>query len=686
MSSLIKYISKKTAISNHQIATTLTLFSEGATIPFMARYRKERTGGLDEIQIREIQERHNYYEELVDRKQTILKSIEEQSKLTPELRCAIENCFNKQILEDIYLPFKQKRKTKADIAREKGFEPLANFILNQTGVTDLDASPDAIAGAQDIIAQHISDTAQYRQYIRGYIYQKANITSKATKDWLDKKSKFEMYYNFSENMSKAASHRVLAVRRGAKEKVINYKLVIDDEVLIAYLESKIIKSENFIFHKELKEAIFDSYKRLIFPSIQTECFTTKCAEAETESIKVFSTNLKNLLLASPLGQKTIMGIDPGFRTGCKVAVIDSFGKYLTKATIFPTLSANKVGDAAVEVLKLVKKHSVQFIAIGNGTASKETMKFIKQTLKKANLEVIPVMVNEAGASVYSASKIAHNEFPDLDLTVRGSISIARRLQDPLAELVKIDPKAIGVGQYQHDVNQTDLKHSLDFTTEYCVNYVGVDLNTASSSLLSYVSGIGPTLANNIVLYRNQNNGFKNRKELKKVPKLGARAYEQCAGFLRIKNGDNPLDNTGIHPESYNIAKKIIGNLEDINLNDYVSDTVGLPTLEDIKNELQKPGLDPREEFTYAKFDDEVDDISNLKKGMVLEGVITNVTNFGAFTDIGVHQDGLIHISNLSDQFVKNPADIVTVGMRVKVEVLDVDLDLKRIQLKKIIMS
>ncbi|MBT5988818.1 RNA-binding transcriptional accessory protein [bacterium] len=680
---IINHIANETGIAEKQIRATVGLFLEGATIPFVARYRKEKTGGLDEVQIKTIQERYNYYEELGARKETILKTIEEQEKLTPELKNRIEKCFDKQTLEDIYLPYKPKRKTKADIAIEKGYKPLADFIWAQNGTTNLEAGPDAIKGAQDIMAQQVSDTAEYRQYIRRYVFCKANIVCKVTKDWFDKKSKFEMYYNFSENLAKAASHRVLAIRRGTKEKVISWKLVVKDEELINYLESKVVKNPSFVFAQELKEAIADAYKRLIFPSIQTECFTTKVLEAETESIKVFSTNLKNLLLFSPVGQKEILGLDPGFRTGCKVAAIDDLGNYQGKATIFPTEPFNKIKEATEIVLKLIKDYKVKLVAIGNGTASKETMQFIKKMFKDHKLDVIPVIVNEAGASVYSASEIAQKEFPNLDLTVRGAISIARRLQDPLAELVKIDPKAIGVGQYQHDVNQVNLKESLDFTTEFCVNFVGVDLNTASSSLLSYVSGIGPVLAENIVQYRNQNGAFKNRKTLKKVTKLGPKAFEQCAGFLRVKNGDNPLDNTGIHPESYNIAKKIVGQLETVNLNEYVTEEVGLPTLKDIKKELEKPGLDPREEFSYAKFDDNIDDIKDLKKGMVLEGVVTNVTNFGAFTDIGVHQDGLIHISQLSDTFVKNPADIVSAGQCVKVEVIGLDLDLKRIQLKRI---
>ncbi|MFC1617029.1 Tex family protein [Candidatus Margulisiibacteriota bacterium] len=665
---ICKYIAKKTKISDYQITQTINLFSEGATIPFIARYRKEKTGGLNEIQIKEIQEHYNYYQELIDRKATILKSIEEQKKLTPELKIRIENCLDKQTLEDLYLPYKQKRKTKADIAIEKGYLPLAEFILAQKGSTDLDTSPEAIKYAQDIIAQQISDKLEYRQYIRKYVSQKAGIASKVTKDYKNEKTKFEMYYDFSENLANAASHRILAIRRGTKEKVLSWKLIVKDEDLINYLESNIITSPNFVFNKELKEAIGDAYKRLIFPSIQTECFTSKALDAETESINVFSTNLKNLLLAAPAGQENIMGIDPGFRTGCKIAIVNSTGKYQTKSIIFPT----NIKESEEIVLNLIKKYQIKLIAIGNGTASKETMQFIKKTIK--NTETIPVIVNEAGASIYSASEIAQKEFPDLDLTVRGAISIARRLQDPLAELVKIDPKSIGIGQYQHDINQTALKKALDFTTEHCVNFVGVDLNTASSSLLSYVSGIGLVLAENIVEHRNQNGAFKNRNQLKKVAKLGPKAFEQSAGFLRIKNGDNPLDNTGIHPESYHIAE---------NINNYDPNDVGMLTLQDIKKELEKPGIDPREEFTYAKFDDNIDDISDLKEEMELEGVITNVTNFGAFTDIGVHQDGLIHISQLSNQFVKNPADIVAVGDKVKVKVIGLDLKLKRIQLKRL---
>jgi protein Tex len=707
---LINYLCEDCSLPIHPIQATLSLFEEKATIPFIARYRKEKTDGLDETQLRQIQTRYDYYLSLFARQETILKSIEEQGKLTSDLKIEIEKCRDKQTLEDIYLPYKIRRKTKADIAIKNGLGPLADLLLAQNStasradtlspyITDtITTTEKALEGALHIIAQTISDTSQYRQWIRTLIIKTGFLTSSVTTKSKNNKTKFDMYYNFSEPLRSAASHRLLAIRRGEKEKILNWKIKIEEDQVLAYLQSKLISNPQFIFTGDLKAGIKDAFTRLINPSLQTECFNLKCEEAENTSINVFSQNLKNLLMAAPVGSKVIMGIDPGFRTGCKIAIVDKTGLYKSTATIFPTPPYQKIAEAEKTVLEMAKKHQVELIAIGNGTASKETMQFIKQMLKSHQIKVTPVIVNESGASVYSASEIAIQEYPNLDITVRGAISIAHRLQDPLAELVKIDPKSIGVGQYQHDVNQQHLKEALTFTTELAVNTIGVDVNTSSQALLTYISGIGPTIAKNIVKYREENGQFKDRKTLMKVSKLGPKAYEQCIGFLRIKDAKNPLDNSAIHPESYPLVQKmakdidcpidkIIGNTELINqlqLDQYITETVGLPTLQDIAKELQKPGVDPRAEFVYANFDDSIDDIADLKEGMSLEGVVTNVTNFGAFVDIGVHQDGLIHVSKLSNSFVKNPQDIIAVGEKVLVTVLKVDLDLKRIQLARVI--
>ena len=704
---IINYLIEELKLSPSQIRNTVELLQNDATIPFIARYRKEKTGELDEIQIREIDTRYKYYQTLLERKETILSTIESQGKLTPDLQNQIEQCRDKQILEDLYLPYKPRRK-----AIEKGLKPLAELIMAQIPIKNeraeilalyvnpnkgVNSAEEALLGAKDILAQQIADTAEYREYIRGFVFKNAVLTSKVAKKFADQKTKFEMYYNFSEKLLASASHRILAIRRGEAEDILKWELAVNDAELIQFLQLNIIKNKAFMFYEELKIAIEEAYHRLMFPSIQTECFNQKCELAEKESIEVFSMNLKNLLLSAPAGQKVIMGIDPGFRTGCKVVIIDQTGRYLTTTTIYPTEPHNKTKEAEVSLLKLIETYQVSLVAIGNGTASRETMEFVKKIIKENALEVIPVIVNESGASIYSASEYGHEEFPDLDVTVRGAISIARRLQDPLAELVKIDPKSIGVGQYQHDVNQAALKEALDFTTEYSVNHVGVDVNTASSALLAHVAGIGKVLGQNIVKFRDQNNIFESRKQLLKVPKLGPKAFEQCAGFLRIKNGKNPLDNSAIHPESYSTIEKmaqdlgcavkdLVGNqalISKIELKNYVTAEIGLPTLQDIVTELKKPGLDPREEFTYAKFDETIASITDLKENMVLEGVVTNVTNFGAFVDLGVHQDGLIHISKLADRFIKNPAEVISVGECVKVKIIGLDLTLKRIQLQRV---
>lgn len=713
MDTPIQLISHALSLPVRHVQQTVALFQEGATIPFIARYRKEMTGGLDEVQIRDILTQFQYYTELDARKATIRKSMEEQGVLTPELAAKIEACRDKQVLEDLYLPFKPRRKTRADAAVEKGLLPLAEFLLAQKNVAKskeaildefvnaekgISTREDALAGAQDIIAQRVADTGDFRQAIRKLAAQKAIVATKVTKAFQGQKSKFEMYYDFSEPLARAAGHRILAIRRGEKEGVLKWQLTLNHEECLHFLLSRVAISPSFAFKRELAAAVQDGYERLLFPSIETECFNAACEAAEAASIEVFSANLKNLLLAPPAGHKVIMGMDPGFRTGCKVAVVDEMGTYKINVTIYPHEPQKKAAEAADAVLKLIKHYGVSLIAIGNGTASRETMAFVRTKVLPKAPDVVAVTVSEAGASVYSASELAGKEFPELDLTVRGAISIARRLQDPLAELVKIDPKSIGVGQYQHDVNQTQLKEALAFTTEYCVNRVGVDVNTASGALLTYVAGIGPAVAANIVRYREENGAFKDRKMLLKVAKLGPKAFEQCAGFLRVKNGKNVLDNSAIHPESYAIAEamaadlgvkvvSLIGNealIATIKPEKYVTDKVGLPTLRDIIQELKKPGLDPRDRFDYAQFDDNVTSIEDLKEGMEMEGVVTNVTNFGAFVDIGVHQDGLVHISKLSDRFVKNPHEVVAVGQAVKVKVIGVDKALKRIQLERVL--
>lgn len=704
-------ISNDLEISEKQVKSTVELLKDSATIPFISRYRKEKTGGLDEIQIKNISEKFDYYTELEKRKETILETIEGQGKLTQELAKEIKNCVEKQKLEDIYLPYKPKKRTKASIAREKGLQPLADVILLQMPLKEsrenilksyvneekgVKSPEEALSGALDIIAEGISDDAEIRSWLREFTLSTGLIVSKVKKDWVDKKSKFENYYDFSEPVKKAPSHRVLGIRRGENEGVLSFSIVIDEERPLSFIERKVVRNRDFIFYEDILKAVKDSFKRLIFPSIQTEVTNLKIEEADKEAINVFAKNLRNLLLSSPAGYKVILGVDPGFRTGCKLAVIDSNSNFLEYKAIFPHEPMNKKQEAEKIILEFIKKYDIELISIGNGTASKESVQFIKDVITRNKLNVKSVVVNEAGASVYSASDVAIKEFPDLDVTVRGAISIARRLQDPLAELVKIDPKSIGVGQYQHDVNQSDLKKSLDLTVESAVNFVGVELNTASAELLSYVSGIGPAIAKNIIAYRAENGAFPSRKQILKVSKLGNKAFEQCAGFLRIRNSKNPLDNSAIHPESYVIVEKMAKDLgvkvDDLIANDeliskikisnYVTDSVGIPTLTDIISELKKPGLDPREEFSSVEFSNEINEISDLKEGMILEGTVTNVTNFGAFVDIGVHQDGLIHISKLSKTFVSNPYDVISVGDRVKVSVLSVDAQLKRISLER----
>ncbi|MCK5706853.1 MAG: RNA-binding transcriptional accessory protein [Candidatus Aureabacteria bacterium] len=708
---IVQNISKEINQDLKAVNNTITLLDEGGTIPFISRYRKEKIGGLNEIAVRSIFEKWEYYKELEKRKETIIKTITEQEKLTPELQKEILECTDKNKLEDIYLPFKPKRRTRATIAKEKGLNPLAEIMLKQ--ITQADTKEkivqiyidpekqvmtydDAIKGASDIVSEIMADDTFIRGWVRKQVWDKGFLQAQAKKQWADKISKFQMYYDFSEVLKKSPSHRVLAIRRGALEGILVWKIKIEKEMFIDFIKEKIIKNKKCLFKNELENAVADSFERLIFPSIEREVFALKIEEAEKEAINVFAGNLHKLLLAAPAGNKVIMGIDPGFRTGCKVVVIDASGDFKEFTAIYPHEDKRKI-QAEKVVGDFINKYKVELIAIGNGTASKETDIFVRQLIKKHDLKLNAVMVSEAGASVYSASKVAAKEFPDQDVTVRGAINIARRLQDPLAELVKIDPKSIGVGQYQHDVNQNALKKALDLTVESCVNFVGVELNTASGELLSFVSGIGKIVANNIVTFRREKGPFKRRKELLKVPKLGPKVFEQSTGFLRVRDSSYPLDNSAIHPEVYSVVEKmakdynvslekIIGNEELIDLIDiqkYVTEKFGVPTIKDILKELKKPGRDPRKEFKSIIFSDSINAIEDLSVGMTLDGVVTNVTNFGAFVDIGVHQDGLIHISQLSDSFVRNTHEIVSVGDEVHVEVLKVEAQLKRISLKKI---
>lgn len=708
---VINNIQQDVGVSTNSVANTVALLEGEATIPFIARYRKEKTGNLDETAIRKIADRLEYYKELEKRKATIMKSIEDQGKLTEELKKKILDCKDKTALEDLYLPYKPKRKTRATTAKEKGLEPLADIMMKQEESTqskDEVVKPfinkkkgvknyeEAVNGAKDIIAERVADSSSIRGWVRTYTYENGVLKSAPRPDFVGTKTKYTTYYDTSELLKNAPSHRLLAIRRGTKEEFLTWKIVVDEEHILSRLKTSLIKNPQCLFKMEIEEAITDSYTRLMEASISAEVFLQAIARAETEAITVFSTNLRNLLMASPAGSRITIGIDPGYRTGCKLSVIDEKGDFKEFNTIYPNPPDNdKVGSEAV-LLDLIQEYEPDLIAIGNGTASKETDVFVKWLLKKHNLNVQSLVVSEAGASVYSASEAAVREFPNEDVTVRGAISIARRLQDPLAELVKIDPKSIGVGQYQHDVNQKELKRSLDLTVESCVNNVGVDLNIASIELLSYVSGIGRSIAENIVHFRSDNGLFPNREELKKVPKLGGKAFEQCAGFLKIRNSNNVLDNSAIHPESYGIVEKmaqkagvpvdkLIGNnavIDKIKIEEFVTDQVGLPTLRDIISELKKPGRDPRKEFSSVEFSSEINELEDLSQGMTLTGTVTNVANFGAFVDIGVHQDGLIHISQMSTGvFVNNPHEVLSVGDTIKVEVLEVDVDLKRIALK-----
>jgi uncharacterized protein len=706
---ILAILAEESGLAPRQVTSTVELLREGATVPFIARYRKEVTGELDEVQIRDLADLLAYHTELAERKETILASIAEQGKLTPELAARIEACRQKTLLEDLYLPYKPKRRTKATIARERGLEPLADLIVLQelTAGTPQECAlpfvdpdkgvPDAasaLEGAGHILAERLADDAAARAFVRRITGEEGIFTSRVAADKKDAVTKFEMYYDYQEPLKSVPSHRMLAMRRGEKEEVLYLAIVAPTEEIIAGLGNFLITGES-IFAELLAGVVQDAYKRLIAPSIEVELRLEAKNRADETAIKIFSDNLRNLLLLPPAGSRRVLGIDPGLRTGSKLAAVDATGRFLEHVTIYPhTGGGAKVEQAKKELLRLIDCHGCELIAIGNGTAGREMEQFTRETLKEAGKAIPVVIVNEAGASVYSASEIAREEFPELDLTVRGAISIARRLQDPLAELVKIDPKSIGVGQYQHDVSQSLLKKSLDAVVESCVNYVGVDLNTASWALLSYVSGIGETLAKAITAHRDQHGPFPSRKALLKVARFGPKAFEQAAGFLRIREGIEPLDNTAVHPERYELVGRMAGDLGltvaelasnpaqagSIDLKRYVCDTVGLPTLRDIVAELQKPGRDPRAEFTVASLRDDVLEISDLHEGMILEGTVTNVAAFGAFVDIGVHQDGLVHVSHLANRFIKDPNDAVRVGEVVKVKVLSVDPVRKRIAL------
>ena len=689
----------------HRVENTLKLLQGGATIPFISRYRKEATGGLDEVQIGDIHTRYEKLCELAKRKETVLSTIEEQGKLTDTLRERISNCWDATELEDIYLPFKPKRKTRAEAARQKGLEPLAMLLLMQRENNlsarvrqfvkgDVKDEEDALKGARDIIAEQVNEDERARNLIRNQFSRQAMITSKVVKGKEKEEAalKYRDYFDFSEPLKKCTSHRLLAIRRGEAEGILKVSITPDDESACTERLERQYVHGNGECSAQVTEAVNDAYKRLLKPAIETEFSALSKEKADEEAIRVFAENLRQLLLAPPLGQKRTMGIDPGYRTGCKVVCLDAQGTLLHNEAIYPHPPKSETALAGRKLVKLVEQYKIEAIAIGNGTASRETERFV--TSQRYDREVQVFVVSEDGASIYSASKIARDEFPEYDVTVRGAVSIGRRLMDPLAELVKIDAKSIGVGQYQHDVDQSKLKASLDQTVESCVNLVGVNVNTASKHLLTYVSGLGPTLAQNIVDYRTENGAFHSRKELLKVPRMGAKAFEQCAGFLRIPQADNPLDNSAVHPESYAIVEKMAKDLKcsvadliknkelrsQIDIKNYVTDTVGLPTLTDILQELDKPGRDPRQKIQVFEFDKNVQTIDDLREGMELPGIINNITNFGCFVDIGIKENGLVHISQLADKFVSDPTTVVSMHQHVRVRVLSIDHERKRIQL------
>lgn len=696
-------IAQQLGIHSKQVATTISLLDEGATVPFISRYRKEMTGSLDEVQITAIRDRVQQLRDLDKRREAVLKSIAEQGKLTPELEARIGEADTMAILEDIYLPYKPKRKTRASMAREKGLQPLAEVLLAQDKIDvyalaeqfvdtekGVGSVEDALSGARDIIAEHIAEDAEVRAKTRKIFLEQGQFVSRVASGKEEEAIKYKDYYEWSELLKDAPSHRVLAMRRGEKEEMLYLDIQVDEERVLPVIQKQYIKGVNEAA-AQVELALQDGYKRLLKPSMETEIRVLTRQRADEEAIRVFADNVRQLLLAAPLGQKRLLAIDPGFRTGCKTVVLDAQGALLENTTIFPHNGAGGLAEATKTVQHLVDKYEIEAIAVGNGTAGRETEDFVR---KLGLTDVVIVMVNESGASIYSASEVAREEFPDLDVTVRGAISIGRRLMDPLAELVKIDPKSIGVGQYQHDVDQHKLQTSLDDTVISCVNAVGVELNTASKQILSYVSGLGPALAQQIVNYRMANGPFRSRRELKKVPRLGDKAFEQAAGFLRIRNGEHPLDASAVHPERYGLVEQMakdlgvkVGDLmrdeqlrKQIDLKKYISEEVGLPTLNDIVAELSKPGRDPREQFEIFSFTEGVNSISDLRIGMRLPGIVTNITNFGAFVDIGVHQDGLVHLSQLANRFVSDPHQVVKVQQQVMVTVTEIDEKRKRIGL------
>ena len=692
-------------IAEKQVEHTLELLEEGATIPFISRYRKERTGGLDEVQIEAIQNQHEKLEEMAKRKETILNTINEQGKLTPDLQERIEETWDNALLEDLYLPYKPKRKTRAEAARQKGLEPLATLLMLQREahperaaarfvkgeVKDIE---DALKGARDILAEQVSEDEKARNTLRNAFARQAILTAKVIKGKEAEAAKYLDYFDFAQPLKRCSSHQLLAIRRAEAEGLLKVSISPNDEECADRLERRFVRSNNACA-RQVQDAVRDAYKRLLKPSIETEFAAQSKEKADDEAIRVFTGNLRQLLLAPPLGRKRVMGIDPGFRTGCKVVCLDEQGNLLHNENIYPHPPVNKAREAAAKLQQMIETYQIDAIAIGNGTAGRETEDFLRKQTFRRDIQVF--MVSEQGASVYSASKIARDEFPEYDVTVRGAVSIGRRLMDPLAELVKIDPKSIGVGQYQHDVDQTKLKKSLDQTVESCVNLVGVNVNTAGTPLLTYISGVGPQLAQNIVNYRTENGPFASRKELMKVPRMGAKAFEQCAGFLRIPQAGNPLDNTAVHPESYPVVEQMARDLDctvsqliadkekrkQIDLKRYLSPTVGMPTLTDILAELDKPGRDPRGPIQFFEFDPNIRAITDLREGMELPGIVTNITDFGVFVDIGIKENGLVHRSKLADRYVADPNEVVSIHQHIRVRVIGIDLDRKRIQLQKI---
>lgn len=700
---LYQMVADNIGIPFKQVAVTMGLLEGGATIPFISRYRKEMTGGLDEVQIEQIQSQHDKLQEMAKRKDTILKTIDAQGKLTDELQKRIEQTWDATELEDIYLPYKPKRRSRAETARQLGLEPLASILMMQREPNpettakrfvkgEVKSVDDALKGARDIIAEQVSENEQSRNNVRNAFGRDAVLISKVVRTKEAEAAKYRDYFDWQEPLKRCSSHRLLAIRRGEAEGVLKVSITPNDEVCLERLERQYVRGRNES-SKQIEMAVNDSYKRLLKPSIESEYANMSKEKADEEAIRVFAENLRQLLLASPLGQKRVMGIDPGFRTGCKVVCLDAQGNLLHNENIYPHPPVSKTKEAMSRLQKMLEAYRIEAIAIGDGTASRETESFVKSMRFHTDVQVF--VVSEQGASIYSASKLARDEFPEYDVTVRGAVSIARRLMDPLAELVKIEPKSIGVGQYQHDVDQGKLKRSLDQTVINCVNLVGVNLNTASSHLLTYISGLGPQLAQNIVNYRTENGPFSSRKELMKVPRMGAKAFEQCAGFLRIPNAKNPLDNTAVHPESYGIVEKMASDLNcsinelisnkelrlRINLERYISEQVGMPTLRDILQELEKPGRDPRGKAKVFEFDPNVRTMDDLKVGMTLPGIIGNITNFGAFVNIGIKENGLIHLSQMSDRYITDPNEVVSIHQHVQVQVISIDAERKRIGLK-----